>query len=541
MNLTLKIKSALAVTAFLFVQCTSDKVNPPNVLLLIADDLGFSDLGCYGGEIATPNLDKLASKGLRYTQFSNCARCWPSRSALLSGYYPQQIGRDRAPGISGGAMGKRPDWARLVTVYLKDAGYRSYHSGKWHIDGKPTENGFDHSYYISDLGRYFSPTTHYKDDQKLPPVKRDSGYYNTVAIADHAIECLKEHKANHAKQPFFAYVAFAAPHFPLQALPEDIEAVGNRYAEGWEKLRGKRWERIKELGIANGVLSKVEPQIGPPYHFPEALEILGEGEVNRLLPWDSLTPGQKQFQVNKMNIHAAMVERMDKEIGRIINQVKEMGAFENTLIVFLSDNGASAEIMVRDDGHDPNAAPGSAATHLCLGPGWSNMCNTPFRRHKTWVHEGGSCTPFIAHWPKGIRARGELRQTVGHVVDFVPTLLDLAGISVDKTASVPYPGQTLKPSFKSDMGHQNPLWYYHEGHRALRTGNWKIVAAKDEPWELFNLSADRTESDNLAGSNPEKVVEMENQWKKMLEEFRQVTPQKSEETQKLSVTTKNLE
>jgi arylsulfatase len=193
--------------------------------------------------------------------------------------------------------------------------------------------------------------------------------------------------------------------------------------------------------------------------------------------------------------------------------------------------------MVRDDGHDPMATPGSASTHLCLGPGWSNMSNTPFRRHKTWVHEGGSCTPFIAHWPKGIRARGELRQTVGHVIDFVPTILDIAGISADKTGSVPYPGQSLKASFKSDMEHQHPLWYYHEGNRALRMGNWKIVAAKDEPWELYDLSTDRTESENLAVSNPEKVLEMESQWNIMLEEFREVTPQKSEETQKVTVTT----
>ncbi|KKK51401.1 hypothetical protein LCGC14_3115320, partial [marine sediment metagenome] len=341
----------------------------------------------------------------------NCGRFWPTRASLLTGYYPQQIGRDNAPGIKGGGGGERPEWAGLIPRSLKDAGYISYHSGKWHIDGMPVESGFDRSYYLGDQARFFSPKTHYKDDKKLPAVERGSGYYGTIEIADRAIDHLKEHKKNHPDKLFFSYVAFTAPHFPLHALPEDIEKVGNRYAPGWEELRKNRWERIQELGIVNGELSRVEPEVGPPYHFPDAMEILGDGEVNRPVPWDGLTEAQKKFQQDKMTIHAAMIERMDIEIGRIIDQLKDMDAIDNTLLVFLSDNGASAEIMVRNDGHDPKAAPGSASSHLCLGPGWSNMCNTPFRRHKTWVHEGGTCTPFIAHWPDGIASRGDLRHT----------------------------------------------------------------------------------------------------------------------------------
>ncbi len=202
------------------------------------------------------------------------------------------------------------------------------------------------------------------------------------------------------------------------------------------------------MGIANGQLSKVERQVGPPYHFPEALEILGDGEVNRPVPWDSLTPEQKQFQQDKMTIHAAMIERMDIEIGRILEQLRVMEAYKNTLIVFLSDNGASAEIMVLGDGHDTEAAPGSADSYLCLGPGWSNASNTPFRRHKTWVHEGGICTPFIVHWPNGIAARGELRHDHGHVIDLVPTILELAGDNPEKVLELEKQWQKILDDFR---------------------------------------------------------------------------------------------
>ncbi len=529
------------LAVFLCVQCSTTEPDPPNVLLIMVDDMGFSDLGCYGGEIKTPHLDQLAADGLRFTQFNNCARCWPTRAALLTGFYPQQIGRDNAPGIEGGGRGIRPDWAGLVTQYLKDGGYRSYHSGKWHIDGMPVENGFDRSYFLGDQGRFFNPNNHYEDDDPLPPVERNSGYYATIEIAERAIDHLKEHHTNHPDQPFFSYVAFTAPHFPLHALPQDIKAVGDRYAEGWEKLRKKRWERIMELGIVNGELSEVEPDVGPPYHFPDAFEILGDGEVNRPVPWDGLTVQQKKYQQDKMTIHAAMIERVDREIGRIINQLKAMAVLDNTLVIFLSDNGASAEIMVRDDGHDPMATAGSASTYLCLGPGWSNMCNTPFRRHKTWVHEGGSCTPLIAHWPDGIRARGDLRHTHGHVTDIVPTILDLTGVSYDSLKQVTLPGQSMRSLFEKDTDWQHPVWFYHEGNRAIRNGVWKLVAAKDEPWELFNLQEDRTESNNLAHRCPDIVLDMEKHWTKMLAEIREMAPQKSMEEKDVSVTTENLE
>ncbi|HVA48550.1 MAG TPA: arylsulfatase [Pirellulales bacterium] len=497
----------------------------PNVVIILADDLGYSDLGCYGSEIETPNLDALAAGGLRFTQFYNTARCWPTRGALLTGYYAQQVRRDTLPGIR---VGTRPAWARLLPEMLKPLGYRSYHSGKWHIDGMPLAGGFDRSYYLQDQGRFFSPRVHYEDDQKLPPVEPGTGYYATTAIADHALKCLREHAASYVDRPFFHYVAFTSPHFPLQALQPDIDRYRQRYRQGWQLVRSARYARMKELGIVDCPLSAVETDVGPPYDFPDAIKKLGPGEVNRPLPWDKLTDEQREFQAVKMAIHAAMVDRMDREIGRLLDQLRDMKALDNTVLFFLSDNGASAEIMVRDDGHDPSAPPGSAATHLCLGPGWSTVSNTPHRRHKTWVHEGGISTPLIVHWPRGIAARGELRQTAGHVVDLVPTVLELAGGQRPETwqgKPVPAaPGKSLVPAFAADRRiARDELWWLHEGNRALRLGDWKIVAAgENADWQLYDLSVDRCEENNLATAYPDKSRELEQIWRQRFEEFRRL-------------------
>jgi arylsulfatase len=497
----------------------------PNVLIILADDLGYSDIGCYGSEIETPNLDDLAKGGLQYLQFYNTARCWPTRGALLTGYYAQQIRRDAIPGspeIKGGNGGKRPAWAHLLPEMLKSAGYRSYHSGKWHIDGGPVAGGFDHSYWVDDQDRHFSPKRLFDDDQPLPAVKRDAGYYSTVAIADHAIAQLKDHAAKHADKPFFEYLAFTVPHFPIQALPEDIDRYRARYKAGWESLRRARWEKVKALNIGADALADVEFNIGPRNDRTGALEKVGPGEINRPRPWDELTDDQAELQATKMAIHAAMVDRMDREIGRVLEQVRAMGAWDNTVIMFLSDNGASAEIMVRGDGHDREAPLGSAGSFVCLGPGWSTVSNTPFRRHKTWVFEGGISTPLIVHWPKGIIAKGEMRHNVGHVIDIVPTILELAGAKKPSYPNAPMPpGKSLVPSFTGDntVGH-DCLWWCHEGTRALRVGDLKIVADKGQPWELYNMRGDRAESKNLAQTQPEKLEEMSKLWDAKLEEFR---------------------
>ena len=414
----------------------------------------------------------------------------------------------------------RPAWAKLLPAMLKPTGYRSYHSGKWHIDGMPIQNGFDRSYYMKDQSRFFNPKIHYEDDQKLPEVKKNSGFYITDAVNDHAIKYLKEHAAKHADKPFFCYVAHAAPHFPLHALPEDIGRYRDRYRKGWDAIRAARWKRVQAMGIANGKLSDVERNVGPPYHFPDSLKILGSGEVNRPVPWEKLTSEQRAFQTTKMAIHAAMIDRMDRGIGRVLDQIRAMKAFDNTLIMFLSDNGCSAEIMVRADGHDSKAPMGSAASYLCLGPGWSTACNTPFRRHKTWVHEGGCATPFVVHWPRGIAARGELRRNVGHAIDVVPTVLELAGAKRVSDAPAA-PGKSLVNVFaKDDSVEREYLWWFHDGHRAIRMGDWKLVAAANDPWELFNLGDDRTESNNLAAKQPEKVRQLEVAWKQRMSEFR---------------------
>ena len=492
----------------------------PNVLLILADDLGFSDLGCYGGEIRTPHLDDLAANGLRFSQFYNTGRCWPTRGSMLTGYYPHSIRRDRVPGVRSGGQGRRPDWAPLICRPLSAAGYRCYHSGKWHIDGMPIAEGFDRSYYLKDQHRFFSPTAHWEDDEPLPAVDPESGYYGTVAVADHAIRCLREHGLAHRDRPFFHYLAFAAPHFPLHALPEDIDRYRDTYVTGWDEIRRRRHGRLRSLGVLDAPLSKVMPEVGPPYHFPDAIEALGEGEVDRPLPWQELTPVQREFQAIKMSIHAAMVDRMDREIGRVLDQVREMGHWENTLVLFLSDNGGSAEIMVRGDGHDPQAAPGSWRSHLCLGPGWSTVSNTPFRYHKVWVHEGGTATPLIAHWPAGIAARGEIRRALGHVIDVWPTLLELAGQpTAPPPDGPPRPGRSLRAAFAEETADHRTLWWEHEGNRALREGDWKIAAAGPEAdWELYRLDVDRAETADLADRHPEKVRELADRWGRIMDD-----------------------
>jgi len=507
----------------------------PNFLIILADDLGFSDIGCYGGEIATPQLDALAAGGLRFTQFYNTARCWPSRAVILTGYYAQQVCRDaQYGGPRRDGLGGRPAWAPLAPALLRRLGYRSYHSGKWHIDGKPLDNGFDRAYTLDDQDRFFYPKRHTRDDQPLPPVEPGTDYYATSHIADHAIECLQEHAREHAGKPFFQYLAFTSPHFPLHALQEDIDRYRHRYRAGWNALQAERAKRLQELGITCHAPPVMERELGPPYHFPKDLDKLGDGEIFRPLPWDELTPAQREFQATKMAIHAGMVDRMDREIGRVLDQIKAMNAFENTLVLFASDNGASAEIMVRGDSHDPQALPGSGPTFLCLGPGFSSAANTPFRRHKTWVHEGGISTPLIVHWPRGVNARGELRHAPGHFIDITPTLIELAGgrmpESWDGQPVPPAPGKSLVPVFVKDAPARHAdLWWCHDDHRAIRVGDWKLVAAAGHPWQLYDLSRDRGETNNLAAQHLDKVRELESLWTRRADEFRRLAEQDAEE------------
>jgi arylsulfatase len=395
------------------------------------------------------------------------------------------------------------------------------------MDGDRLPAGFDRSYSLEDHNRFFSPENHFEDDVKLPLVKPDSGYYATTRIADHAIKCLKEHAEKHAGRPFFEYLAFTAPHFPLHALPEDIAIYRDRYLEGWEKIRNERFARLHKMGIVKGKLPPFEPLVFPRWNLTQDQQItqISPHEVAFAVAWDSLTPEQRRFQATKMAIHAAMIHRMDIEIGRVLEQIESMGASDNTIVMFLADNGASPEQILRGDGHEPAAEPGSARSYLGLGAGWSTAANTPFRLHKSWTHEGGICTPLIIHWPDGIKDRNALRHQPGHVVDLVPTLMDLAGVKPPETIDgleVPLMhGRSLVPVMR-DAGARPPheyLWFHHDGHRAIRAGDWKLVARYQSPPELYQIASDRCETRNLAAGHPDKVRELEENFRKLTGEF----------------------
>jgi arylsulfatase len=516
-----------------FLQAGEPKApQPPNFLIILCDDLGYSDLGCYGSEINTPQLDAIANSGRRFAQFYNTARCWPTRGALLTGYYAQQIRRDTVPGVKSGGQGTRPKWAKLLPERISKLGYHSYHSGKWHVDGLPTQNGFEKSYSLQDHDRHFHPKNHTLDDKPLPPATSSDGYYSSNEIASRAIDQLRYHQENHQGKPFFSYVAFTAPHFPLHAPQEIVDKYKPIYQQGWDQIRQQRWNKLKQLGLARDLQrpSDIETDIGPPYHFPEALQKLGTGELNRPLPWEQLSPQQKAFQADKMAVHAAMIEAMDSQIGRIFDFIKQDSArWENTLVLFLSDNGASAEIMVRGDGHNPNAAAGSAESYLCLGPGWSSVSNTPFRRHKTWVHEGGIATPMIAHWPAGIQSDPNPVSTPYHVIDIAPTILALASKHAGtefESLNPKFPGLSFAREFQEQANRASRtesrvLWWQHEANRALRDGNLKIVASgKDSPWELYDLAQDRAETENLATQRPQELERLAKTWNELTEQFR---------------------
>lgn len=516
---------ALCVSLVPIVVAAEEK---PNVVLIMADDMGFSDAGCYGGEIRTPNLDALAAGGLRFTQHYSTARCWPSRACIQTGYYAQQIRRDRAASIR---MGNRPAWAPLLPDRLRPLGYHCYHSGKWHIDGTPKENGFERSWGRHRTGcdwdRFFASGLWEEDGVKAPGDRTGEGYYSTIAIADHAIQCLKLHRKHHGVAPFFSYVAFYSPHFPLHALQKDIDTYRNAYQEGWDVMRRRRWERMTNMGIVRCPLSERDEKIIPSWNLkPEKLkEQIGPGEAPFAVAWNTLTDGQKEFQATKMAIHAAMITRMDMEIARIVQQLRDMDAYDNTLILFASDNGASAEQIIRGDMHDKSALPGSAKSYLCLGPGWSTVANTPLRLHKHWNHEGGISSPLIVHWPKGITAKGELRHAPSHFIDIAPTIVQLAGGSWPQTRNgvsvPPTPGISLVPAFTKDAAvHHETLWWCHCGNQAIRMGDWKLaMRVGSKKWELYNLKTDRCEMNDLAAEHPDKAKELAQRWQNILDGF----------------------
>jgi arylsulfatase len=503
----------------------------PNFLVILADDMGFSDPHCYGGDIDTPNLDRLAANGLRFTQAHSTARCGPSRACLLTGQYAQQTACDIM------TPGRIADYTRYLPEYLKPLGYRSYHTGKWHIRHVTGENGagFDHSYTMMDELRFFTQNNHLLDGERLP--KPEPGYYSTTAIADYGLRFLKEHAKDHSADPFFLYAAFHAPHFPLQAPQENIDKYSERFAEGWDTARERKWQRMVQMGLINCPLAPLEPNMWTNWNTPDAELIakIGPGEISRAVPWSTLTPEQKKLQRTKMAIHAAMCSRMDIEIGKLLKHVEAMGELDNTVVIFLSDNGASSEQLIRGDGHDSSAPLGSARTHLGLGPGWASCSNAPFRLHKSWVNEGGIASPLIVHWPKGIAARNQLRHDPCHFIDFLPTMVDLAGGKPVAPSGPGLAGRSIAPAFAKDGTLTRDFLYFNHNHnRALRVGDTKLIATGDDgPWELYDLKKDRSEQKNLAAAQTARAAQLAAQWKSIDSGFTTVRNATPASTKKL--------
>ena len=476
----------------------------PNILLVMVDDMGFSDLGCYGSSIDTPVLDGLAANGLRFSSFYNTGRCWSTRAALMTGVHQHQAGKAMSFGANAprAYQGNIPRSLPFLSELLHRQGYATYHLGKWHLNNRtdriaeswPLGRGFNRSYCIASQNNFFAPWTMRDEDEIIRrPKDRSqwpSDYYITTALTDRAVENLDEHFKVQGDTPFFMYLAHTAPHFPLHAPQETIEKYLGTFKHGWDEERKRRLSYLESTGLVSGTL-------------PERDEVVSA--------WETLTENEKDQWDVRMAIHAAMIDIVDQQLGRVINKLRQHQALENTLILFLSDNGASAEKLVRGDGHDPDALPGSGETYLCLEAGWSNAANSPFREHKMWMHEGGISTPLIVHWPKGVRKSGAISHQVGHVLDIVPTLAEVAGF--DLPEHVHYQGSSLLRAIKKPQQRDTRvLFWEHVGNKALRIGDLKIVQELGKPWELYNIAEDRTETNDLSQLLPTMLTSMVKFW-----------------------------
>ena len=491
----------------------------PNILLIVTDDMGYSDLGCYGGEIRTPHLDRLAKNGVRFSQFYNAARCCPTRASLLTGVYPHQAGvghmvSDQSAKRGPAYLGRLNDRCVTIAEVLRAAGYGTYLSGKWHVGEMrphwPVDRGFDHHYGpVSGAMNYFdirkakTPglVRHFAIDDQ-PHIPPHEGFYITDAITDHAVGYVRDHIAG--PNPFFMYVAYTAPHWPLHALPEDIERYRGKYSMGWDKLRLQRHERQKTIGLLDDAwpLSPRDPQAAI---------------------WEDMDQPTRELMDLKMAIYAAQVDRLDQGVGRIIDVLRETGEFDNTLILFLSDNGACAETgPLGYDWRRNGLPPGGVDSYMSYGRSWSNASNTPFRLHKHWVHEGGISTPLIAHWPDGVVKSGRITHQPGHLIDIMATCCALAGAEYPREFNgksiIPREGKSLMPIIAGGVREPHrALFWEHEGNRAVRMGKWKLVSRAREGWELYDLESDRTELNDLAGDHPEIAGELQNRHREWAE------------------------
>jgi arylsulfatase A-like enzyme len=517
----------------------------PNIMVILADDLGFSDIGCYGAEIQTPNIDALARNGIRFTQFYNTSRCCPTRASLLTGLYPHQAGVGHMM-VDRGYDGYRSDLnhnCATIAEVLRAGGYRSYMCGKWHItrfDGPnddrsnwPLQRGFEKFYgTLRGYGSFYDPSGLCRQNKFITP-QNDPEYqprefYYTDAISDNAVRFLQQHAHESPDQPFFMYVAYTAAHWPMHALEKDIDKYRGKFDTGYEPVRRERVERLKRLGLIDPAWD-VAPTVGE---------------------WDSLKSKKREARCKE--VFDAMVDNMDQGIGRIVTELKKQQRLDNTVIFYLHDNGGCAEDMGRRAAPEPAPAglkplgpnqlqdrtkppmqtrdgrwvrtgpgvlPGPADTFLAYGRNWANVSNTPFREYKHWVHEGGISTPLIVHWPEGIAParRGKTATQPGHIIDIMATCVGLSGApypaELNGQRIKPMEGVSLAPVFKGDpLPRVNPMFWEHESNRAVRDGNWKLVAKADEPWELYDMEQDRTEMHDLAAQNPAKVKDLAAKW-----------------------------
>ncbi|TRX58475.1 sulfatase-like hydrolase/transferase [Fulvivirga sp. M361] len=468
----------------------------PNIIVILADDLGWSDLGCYGSEINTPNLDRLANTGMRFTQFYNTSKCFPSRAALLTGLYAQQVGYGttfKNPIVNGITLGEA----------LKLGGYRTLWSGKHHGNERPTDRGFDRYFGLRDgAANHFNPglqregevkpaqkrvRTWYIDSTRYQPfTPPNKDFYSTDEYTRYALQWLEEYKDE--KAPFFLYLAYTAPHDPLMAWPDDIKKYRGKYSAGYEVIRKNRFEKQKKIGL-----------IGDNYQLPEAT----------YESWDQLSEVQRDEEDLKMAVYAAMVDRMDQNIGKVLGKLSAMGQRENTLIIFLSDNGSSAEVVNLEG----TGEIGTMGRWTSLGADWANVSNTPFRYYKNYSYEGGINTPMIVNWPVTIKTPGVVDDFYGHFIDIMPTLLEVAAITYPEE----YKGEPILPpagtSFanilhKREVRRDRPVFWEWGDGKAVRKDHWKAVSHNNQEWDLYNLEIDPTEANNLAEQRPEIVKEL---------------------------------
>ena len=486
----------------------------PDIVLILADDAGYSDFGCYGGEIETPVLDSLAAGGLRFSQFYNTGRCCPSRAAMLTGVYQHQAGmghmaRDRGiPGYRGTIL---PDVPTLAER-LKKGGYRTMMTGKWHLGTEPAQSpiarGFDRFYGTRNfIDSYFTVLKNcqvFLDDKEVLPATEtpvnhlhpDREWYTTDVFTDYALHFMDESLEKHADKPIFLYLAYNAPHFPLHARKEDTKKYRGRFREvGWDKLRKERFKRMVDIGL-------IKKEWGlSPLDAPR---------------WETYDAKMRDELDLKMALYSAIIDRMDQNIGRIVEKFKQAGRLDNTLIMFMVDNGVPGTGVhdwrglfakngrhpeTRVDNYEEWGRRGGWSSSS--GRGWANLSNAPFRMYKRYTHEGGVATPLIVHWPDGVKARGGLRHAPSHIIDIAPTCLAAAGLSAKAME-----GESLLSVFEDDRKDERTLFWEHEGNRAVRRGNYKLVALHDSPWELYDMAKDRSELKDLSVTMPEKAEQL---------------------------------